>query len=158
MMKRAAQFAVILALWPALSFAQGPRGGIQGGRAEDVSSRPALVNEESALHLISIVLRLSDSQQQQLREAFDAAVRTATPIAAQMEDLKGALFAAVRSGKSEDDIKNLAKQQGALTSQMLILQAQTFAKLWAILNSEQRSEVDHFVYDNIRLFLPAFPQ
>ncbi len=159
MMKRAAQFAIILALCPALSFAQGRRDGTQGGRGGGgVSSGPAQVNEESALSLISIVLHLGDSQQQQLRAAFDAAVKTAMPIATQMEDDKTALFAAVISRKGEDEIEHLAEQQGAMTSQMLVLQAQTFAKLWAILNREQKSEVDNFVYANIRLFLPAFPQ
>lgn len=156
MMKRAAQFAILLALWPALSLAQSGRDGTQGG-GSGISSR-AQVNEGSALQLISIVLRLSDSQEQQLRGVFDAATASSTPIATRIEDGKAALFAAVKSGKSGDEIKAVAEQQGALTSQMLVLQAQTFAKLWAILNSEQKSAVDDFVYANIRLFLPAFPQ
>jgi hypothetical protein len=41
---------------------------------------------------------------------------------------------------------------------MLFLQAQTFAKLWALLDSQQKGLADDFVYSNIRLFLPASPQ
>ena len=158
MMKGAAPLAIILALCPALSFAQGMPDGTQGGLGGGGVSGLVQVNEESALSLISIVLHLGDSQQQQLRTAFDAAAKAAAPIATQVEDGKAALFAAVKSGKSDGEIKHLAEQQGALTSQMLTLQAQTFAKLWAVLTSEQKSEVDDFIYANIRMFLPAFPQ
>jgi Spy/CpxP family protein refolding chaperone len=159
MMKRAAPLAIILALCPALSFSQGLPDGTQDGLGGGgVSTAPVQVNEESALSLISIVLHLGDSQQQQLRAAFDAAAKAAAPIATQMEDGKAALFAAVTAGKSDAEIKNLAEQQGTLTSQMLMLQARTFAKLWAVLTSEQKSEVDDFIYANIRMFLPAFPQ
>ena len=113
------------------------------------------MNEGSALLLISILLHLGDSQQQQLRTAFDAAVKTSTPITIQMEDGKAALFAAVKSGRSDAEIKSLAEQQGALASQMLVLQAQTFSKLLAILNSKQESHVDAFVFANMEEFLPA---
>ena len=159
MVKRAAQFAMLLAVCPILSFAQSGEQVTHEGPSAGISSSSSIeTNEDSALSLLSIVLHLSDSQQQQVRAAFDVEVKTAVPIIAQMENSKTAFFQAIRSQRSEDEIKKLADDQGKLTSQMLMLQAEAFTKLWSILNEEQRSQVDGFVYDTIRTFLPASPQ
>lgn len=158
MVKRAAQFAMLLALCPILSFAQSGGQLKHGGLSGATSGSSIETNEDSALSLLSIVLHLSDSQQQQLRAAFDAEVEAAMPIISQMDDSKTAFFQAIRSQRRQDEIKKLADEQGKLTSQMLILQSQAFEKLWSVLNEEQRSQLDEFVYDNIRTFLPASPQ
>ena len=158
--------AALLALCPALVRAQGKSGAAPSAAMSaptpgaDATSSSSLgqANEQSALELLTLVLKLNDSQQEQLHAAFDAALKEATPIADQMEHAKDALFAAARSGKSEEEIRRLADEQGQLTSRMLFLQAQTFAKLWALLDSRQKGLADDFVYSNIRLFLPASPQ
>ena len=156
---------VLVALCPALGFAQGKPNAAQAAAmstpppgADSTSSSLGQANEQSALELVTLVLKLSDSQQEQLRAAFDAALKEATPTADEMEHAKDALFAAVRSGKSEEEIRRLADEQGQLTSRMLLLQAQTFSKLWALLDSRQKGLADDFVYSNIRLFLPSIPQ
>jgi hypothetical protein len=160
MLKRAAQLAGVLALCSVFSFAQtghvvsiGPQADTAAGTSDG-----AQANEASALELLTLVLHLSDLQQRELRAAFDAALKTAAPISEKMQAHKSSLFEAVRSGKTEEQIKTLAAEQGALTSEILLLQAQTFAKLWSILNADQKSQVDDFVYGNIRLVLPASPQ
>jgi Spy/CpxP family protein refolding chaperone len=152
-MRCAAQIAILLLMIPTVSLAQSAQD-----ETPNVSTGTARANEDSALTLISTVLSLNDSQQQQLRGDFDAALKTATPIMSQMQDDRLAVFGAVKSGKTEDEIQKLADQQGKLTSRMVMLQAQTFAKLWSILNADQKSQVDDFVYGNIRLVLPASPQ
>lgn len=157
--------AALLALCPELVRAQGESGAAQSAAisaptpaADTSSSSLGDANEQSALELLTLVLKLNDSQQEQLHAAFDAALKEATPIADQMEHAKDALFAAARSGKSEEEMRRLADEQGQLTSRMLFLQAQTFAKLWALLDNRQKGLADDFVYSNIRLFLPASPQ
>ena len=149
-MKQLAKLLIIVTLFPALSFAQGRRGGFGGGRAR---GGPVQMDERTALNLFSALLNLSDAQQQQLHTAFDAAVKTGAPIATQMESNKEALFEAVKAGKSDDQIKRMAEQQGSLTSQMLALQAQTFSKMWTLLTSDQRSQVDASMYGDIGEFL-----
>jgi LTXXQ motif family protein len=149
-MKQLAKLLIIVTLFPALSFAQGRRGGFGAGRAR---GGPFQMDERTALNLFSALLNLNDAQQQQLQTAFDAAVKTAAPIATRMESNKDALFEAVKSGKTDDQIKALATQQGSLTSQMLALQAQTFSKMWALLTSDQKSQVDASMYDDIGEFL-----
>jgi hypothetical protein len=157
--------ATILALCPALARAQDKSGAAQSAvmstpapGADTTSSSLGQANEQGALELLTLVLKLNDSQQERLHAAFDAALKEATPIADEMEQAKNALFEAARSGKSEEEIRRLADEQGQLTSRMLFLQAQTFAKLWALLDSPQKGLADDFVNSNIRLFLPSSPQ
>jgi len=158
-MKRLAKLLIILTLCSAVSLAQGRRGGARGGGARGGGrSGPVQMDERTALVLISALLSLSDSQRQQLTTIFDAAAQTAAPIATQMEAGKGALFEAVKSGKSDDQIKTLAEQQGSLTSRMLALQAQTFSKMWALLESDQKSKVDASIYGYIEDFLSSAGQ
>jgi hypothetical protein len=148
-MKRLATLLIIGTLSPAISLAQGRHGGMRAG----ARGGPVLMDDRTALLILSALLSLSESQQQQLGTAFDAAVKTAAPLVTQMETGKEALFEAVKSGKSEDQVKSLAEQQGSLVSRMLALQAQTFSKMWALLTSDQRSEVDASMYDDIGEFL-----
>ena len=94
--------------------------------------------------------------------AVTVAAQTAAPIATQMEAGKDAFFEAAKSGKSDDQIKALAEQQGSLRSRMLALQAQTFSKMWTLLESDQKSKVDRSIYGYIEDFLsdarqPATP-
>ena len=91
------------------------------------------MTEQTALLVLSALLNLSDMQRMQLSSVFDATAKTAAPIAIQMEDNKEAIFEAVKSGKGDDQIRNLAAQQGSLTTQMMTLQGQTFLKMWAML-------------------------
>lgn len=155
--------AITLALCPALACAQSKSDAgqtiskpVPDAATSSNSLGPA--NEQSAFELITLVLKLNDSQQEQLHAAFNAALKEATPVAGEMAHRKNTLFAAARSGKSEDEIERLAEEQGKLTSRMLVLQARTFAKLWALLDNRQKGLADDFVYSNIRLFLPADPQ
>src|SRR3984885_5667582 len=153
-MKRLAKFLIILTLCSAVALAQGRRGGARGGGGQGGGrGGPVQMDEGTSLLLLSALLSLSDSQRQQLTTVFDAATLTAAPIATQLEAGKGALFEAVKSGKSDDQIKNLAEQEGSLTSRMLALQAQTFSKLWTILTSDQKSKVDASMYGYIEGFL-----
>jgi hypothetical protein len=159
MMKRLAVFLIIVTLCLAASLAQGRRGGFGGGRAR---GGPVHMDERTALDVLAVLLHLSEAQQQQLRTVFDAAVTAAAPIATQMTSNKEAVVEAVKAGKSDAQVKTLAGQHASLASQMLTLQAQTFAKMWAILRSDQKSHVDLAMYDDIGAMLantkpPLFP-
>jgi Spy/CpxP family protein refolding chaperone len=111
------------------------------------------MDEQTTLILLSGLLNLSASQQQQLGAVFDAAVIAAHPLATQMESDREVLFEAVKSGKSDDEIKNLAEHEGSLVSRMLALQARTFSNMWRLLSSEQKSKVDASMYGYIGGFL-----
>lgn len=153
---------LLVALCPTAAFAQGRRGGFGGGGAGGAGrgrGGPVLMDERTVLDLFTAILSLNDSQQQQLRTAFDVSVAAAAPVATQLASAKQAVIEAVKTGKSEDQIKALSGQEGSLSAQMLILQAQTFWKMWAILNMDQKGQVDDLMYDDIGEFLAnAKPQ
>jgi Spy/CpxP family protein refolding chaperone len=158
---------LFVTMCPVAAFAQGRRGGfggggIGGGARAGRGGGASLMDERTILSLFTAILTLSDAQQQQLRAAFDAAVVTAAPIATQLANSKEAVFEAVKAGKSDDQVKMLSAQEGSLSAQMLALQAQTFSKMWAILNTDQKPRMDDLMYDDIGQFLanatqPASP-
>ena len=150
MRKRLVMILIIVTLCLAASLAQGRRSGFGEGRAR---GGPVHMDERTALDVLAVLLHLSEAQQQQLHTIFAAAVQAATPIATQMASNKEAVVEAVKAGKSEAQVKTVAGQHASLSSQMLILQAQTFAKMWAILRSDQKSHVDTSMYDDIGALL-----
>lgn len=111
------------------------------------------MDEQTTLQVLSSFLNLNDAQQQQLHTAFDATIKIAAPIATQLASNKEAVYEAVKAGISDDRIKTLIGQEASLESQMLTLQAQTFAKMWTILNSDQKAQVDPSMYNDIGEFL-----
>src|SRR5580700_9646773 len=115
MLRKVALLLGVAVLCPTLSFAQGRRG-TAGGRARGTGA-PVQMDERTVLDLFSAILNLSDSQQQQLHAAFDAAVKTAAPISTQMENNNVAIFEAVKAGKSDDQVETLVEQQASLSSQ-----------------------------------------
>jgi Spy/CpxP family protein refolding chaperone len=145
---------IALALSAVPADAQGRRGGARGGGGRGATFTP---DEQGTLLLLSALLDLNDSQRQEVRAVFDTAAKTAAPIAAQTTTSRDALFQAVKSGASDDQIKTLADQQGSRTSQILVLQAQTFANVWSLLTDQQRSRVDVSMYVDIGAFLSSPP-
>jgi hypothetical protein len=141
--------SILLALSPAMAWAQGRRGG--GGRG-GVGRGAVGTDERSVLLLLTALLSLSDAQQKQVGMIFDSAEMTAAPIAMQIKSSEAALFQAANSGK-DDQVKSLSDQIGSLTSQMRALQAQTLSRVVAILTADQKPKVDDFIYDDIGKFL-----
>jgi Spy/CpxP family protein refolding chaperone len=107
------------------------------------------MDEQTALDLTTALLNLTDMQRQQVQAIFDAAGKAAAPIAAQIQSPQDSLLNAVKTGKSSDEIKTIATRQESLRTEILILQAETFARVWALLTNDQRSQVYGFVYDDI---------
>jgi Spy/CpxP family protein refolding chaperone len=140
----------IVALLPAPLFAQRGRGmgGARGGGGRNVP-----IDAHTALLVFTALLNLTDAQQQQIGGAFDAAVKDAAPLNAQIENGKQAIFDAVKSGKSPDEIKTLTDREGALGSELSALQVQTFAKMCAFLTSDQKAQVDPSMFMEISEFL-----
>ena len=132
----------MVALVPASAFAQGRRGGGAGGRTRARRSVGVVWNEGSTILLFQALLNLTDAQIETLTEVFDTAAETASPVATAANAGKNALFEAAKSGKSDDEIEAIAKQQGALTTQLQALQARTFVKMWALLTDEQKAKVN----------------
>ena len=147
--KTIGRLVLVVALCAGSSLAQ--RGVRRGGMAGRVGA--SSVTKEDVVELFVALLDLGDSQKQQLSTILDGAVQTAGSIQAQLDKGEQSLFETAKSGKSDSEIDKLADQQGSLISQMLSLQARSFAKICGMLNSDQQTKVDSFLYERIESLL-----
>jgi Spy/CpxP family protein refolding chaperone len=150
MMKRLAIACVVVTLVPAAAFAQRRGGGV---RTRSGRSAGVFWDAHSTLLLFVALFDLTTAQEQRLSAVFDAAAETASPLSTAVNAGTNALFNAVKSGQSDDQLQSLAERQGALTTQLQALQARTFAKLWALLTADQKAKVDDSIYAHIGTFL-----
>ena len=122
----------------------GRRGSMMSG-----GTSVSIVTKEDTVDLFVVLLELNDSQKEQLGTILDGAIQTAGPVQEQLNKGKQSLFEAAKAGKSDSEINQMADQQGSLSSQMLALQARTFAKVCSMLTGDQQAKVDSFLYDRI---------
>ncbi len=87
-------------------------------------------------------LNLTDSQKAQARSIMDSARTSAKPIAQQLRQEKTALHDAVKAGKPDADIDQLSSQVGNLEGQLTAIRTKAFAKVYALLTPEQRTQAD----------------
>jgi len=159
-MKQAAAILAIISVSPFAVFAQRGRG--MGGMRGERGARVPVMDEHTTLLVFAALLNLNDTQQQQLGIIFDSAVKIAAPLNTQIDDGKQAIFEAIQSGKSEDQVKAVEDNENSASAQLLALQAQTFGKMCALLTPAQKAEVDDTMFTDIGNFLagvrPPLPE
>lgn len=149
-MKRAAVFLCLGMLCSGFCLAQrggGRRGG--GGRA--VASRSE--TEDQTIALLGALLDFKDPQPQKLRSILDAALAEAIPLRTRADTEDDPVIAAVRNGKSEEEVAKIAQEQASASGQMRVIAARAFAKIYRILTPEQQNKADSFLYDQIVVLL-----
>jgi len=87
-------------------------------------------------------LNLTDDQKQQARSIMQSARESAQPITQQLKQNRQALRDAVKAGKSDADIDQLAASTGTLMGQATAIRTKAFAKVYALLTPEQRTKAD----------------
>jgi Spy/CpxP family protein refolding chaperone len=132
-MKRQFIFAALSAiLATGLLIAQAPRergGGKQGGRAR-------------MFDMLASRLNLNDAQKEQARAALDAAHQQSRPVAEQLKTAQDALRDAVKTGRTDAEIDQLAARQGELMGQMAAIHTKAMARIYATLTPEQKQNAD----------------
>src|SRR5437879_4904422 len=102
--------AGVLAAGMIFAAGQGPGGrhGMMGGKRLD---------------FMATALDLTDAQQQTAKAIFDQAKTSAQRIRDQQKQNHQAMSAAIKAGKSEAELTQLATQQGALMGQLAAIHA-----------------------------------
>ena len=126
------QIGVAAALAVGVVVAQGPgpgmrRGGPHGDRFKE---------------FLATSLGLTDAQKEQAKAIFDAARQSAEPFVAQLKQGHEATREAIKSGKSDQELQQLAERQGALMGQVAAVHTKAFAKFYALLTPEQKEKAD----------------
>ena len=66
----------------------------------------------------------------------------AKPIRQQLRQSHQALAAAIKAGKSDEELTQLSQQQSALVAQLTAIRAKAFARLYAQLTEEQKQKAE----------------
>ena len=121
------RLSVVAALAAGMVFAQAP----------STTSGKAPVRRR-----IAQALNLTDAQKQQAQAIIQQTRQTVQPLRQQKKENRQALMAAVKAGKGDVEIHQLALTQGNLAGQLVAARAEALAKFCSTLTPEQRAKAD----------------
>jgi Spy/CpxP family protein refolding chaperone len=87
-------------------------------------------------------LNLTPDQKTQARQIFQDAAGQSRPVAVQMKQVREQLMQAAKTGAPDANIDQLAEKEAPLAAQLAAIRAKAFEKFYAILNPDQRQQVD----------------
>lgn len=116
------------------------RGGGGGRNGGDMGGGTApMMAAQSKFDTISTALALDKEQKKTVRTILDEGAKEAAPLRDQISKSRIAVGEAVLAKKSDDEIKQAAAASSALSVQMAKLEIDTFAKIYAALDDEQKA-------------------
>ena len=105
--------------------------------ANEQASRP-----QRRLDFLASKLDLTDAQKQSAQSIFAQLREAAKPVIEQLKQGHQAMATAIKAGKSEAELTQIATQQGALVGQLSAIHAKAFSQLYAQLTPDQRAKAD----------------
>jgi Spy/CpxP family protein refolding chaperone len=99
-------------------------------------------NRSQMLDKLATKLNLTDDQKQQAKSIMDSSHESSKPVRDQLRQDRLALKDAVKAGKSEAEIDQLSANLGKDTGQMTAIRTKAFAKVYALLTPDQRTQAD----------------
>ena len=103
---------------------------------------PAPHAKGNHLQFLATYLDLTDAQKTAAQQIFSDAKAQSDPISAQLRQGHQDLAAAVKAGKSDAELTQLATTQGNLMGQLAAIHAKAFAKMYAQLTPAQQAKAD----------------
>ena len=131
------RFSVAAALAAGMVFAQAPPTTTQPTSGKTAVRPRAVVRRR-----IAQALNLTDAQKQQTQAIIQQTRQTVQPLKQQAKQNRQALMAAVKAGKGEVEIHQLALTQGNLAGQLVAARTEALAKFYSTLTPEQRAKAD----------------
>lgn len=92
------------------------------------------------LQFVATFLNLTDAQKQAAQAILQDAKTQAEPIAAQLKTGHEEMGAAIKAGKSDAELTQIATTQGNLMGQMAAIHAKAFSRIYAQLTPEQKAK------------------
>ena len=91
---------------------------------------------------MAVELGLTQTQQAQAKAIFQNERQSARPILQQLRQERQAVHAAVKAGKSDTEIQQLAKAEAPELGQLAALRASASAKFYSMLTPQQQQKLD----------------
>ncbi len=87
-------------------------------------------------------LSLTDAQKETAKGIFQQARDSAKPLVDQLKQGHQAMQAAIKAGKSDAELTQLATQQGSVMGQLAAIHAKAFSQFYAQLTPDQKTKAD----------------
>lgn len=132
------RFGIVAALASGMIFAQTSAPSTQQPQppAQHRQNRGQMFDRMAAK------LNLTDDQKQQAKAIMGSARESSKPVREQLRQDRLALKNAVKAGKSDAEIDQISANLGRDTAQMTAIRTKAFAKVYALLTPEQRTQAD----------------
>ena len=123
-------------IFASLGMAQRGGGGRGGGAAAD---GPPMMAPQTKFDTIVTALALTKDQKKSVRTILDEGAKEAAPLRDQIGKSRIAVGEAIVAKKSDGEIKQAVAASSGLSTQLSQIEMQTFAKIVASLDNEQKS-------------------
>lgn len=133
------RFGTLAALASGMTFAQTPAPSTQQPQPP---AQHRQWNRGHMLDRLATKLNLTDDQKQQAKSIMGSARESSKPVRDQLRQDRLALKDAVKTGKTDAEIDQLSANLGRDTAQMTAIRTKAFAKFYALLTPEQRTQAD----------------
>jgi hypothetical protein len=97
------------------------------------------------LQFVATYLNLNDAQKQTVQAVLQNAKAQAEPIAAQLKTGHEEMSAAIKAGKSDAELTQIATAQGNLMGQLAAIHAKAMSKVYAQLTPDQKVKAEQLI-------------
>ena len=109
---------------------------------DETGAMPRAAQRQTRAQMIADKLKLNKSQKEDLEKILIGCAQEAMPLRTQMDQARAQLAGALIDGKGEDEVNKQQQAYGELVAKMDGLEAQAFAKIYAMLKPNQQSKAD----------------
>lgn len=113
------------------------------------AQQPPKPRGEHMQQFLAEQLNLTEAQKTQAQTIFDQAKTQAKPVADQLRQGRDQMIQAIKAGKSDAELQQIADQQGQLMAQVSGIRAKAFAKFYTLLTPDQKTKADS-LYEQFR--------
>ena len=103
---------------------------------------PAHMGRHGRMNAMMSQLGLTDAQKTQAEAIFQNARESSKPVVQQLRQERQAIQAAIKAGKSDQEIQELAKAEGPELAQLAAVRASTRAKFYGLLTPDQKQKLE----------------
>jgi Spy/CpxP family protein refolding chaperone len=137
--------------------AAGALPSLQQYSTQNFQSGIPMVNSEGGVNQLAILtkmLSLTASQQQQTKTILDQEETAAKPLVEQLKEAWDSLATAEKAAAPESEIDQIARNIASLSGEILALDAKAQSKIYGQLSAEQKQRVEQLPHP---FFAPSAP-
>jgi hypothetical protein len=116
------------------------RGGGGGGEMGGMGGGGGMARRQTPFEMFADKLKLKSDQKSEAETILSAAMEKAAPVRDQLNKGRQVIAQALLAKAGDDDVKKLLNDYTAVSAQMTGIQADTFAKVYAILKPNQQGK------------------